>query len=530
MQRRWARALLPAAVLLAGLAAPAAPASAADAKALEPVRVALQGLPGAVELAILEAEDRLLSSEAQHRLAVLHAYVQGFQALPAGSAALADPATRAAYTWTEDAVETALGLPQQLDAFEEAGALCRSYGNAGTPEQVGRALRQGPLAEATLRVLQSELAALAARAPAGIDRTPFDRTRALLEGYLAAEGTDVHACLETLHAPDPSQSADLPDLFAVVIPPDTFRTGHVRVVGTVRGAGDVSASSSTLAASGRAAVENGTFRIPLDIPRGAALGGHTVTVAAGSLRAAANLTVGKAEVSLSVQAPSRVVANTTFTAFASVSSPAGTALVDAVPVHLSWRGNGSSVALHNATGRRPLDSGAPDPRVLLDASFAGNDVLATANATLAVEVYQPGAVVAAQHAPFGVPLAWFWWLLVLIAAVGGAILLYLMPVILHRARGSRGQALRGTPSPPRWPGAATFVAAVAALFDLLRRRRLAPPGQTLREWLDAHGGPAVIADRFDAVRYGGAPEDEQLRKTGLSWAEKAWARWRERQP
>jgi hypothetical protein len=530
MQRRWAHALVLAATLLAGLTAPAAPASAADGKPLEPVRVALGELPGTVELAILEAEDRLLSSEAQHRMAVVHAYVQGFAALPAGSAALADPATRAAYSWAEEAVETALGLPQQLDALEAAGSTCRSYGNAGTAEQIEGALTEGPHAEATLQVLRSEMDALAARVPAGVDRTPFDRTVALLAGYLSAEGSDIHACLATLHAPD--RTADLPDLFAVVLPPETFRTGHVRVVGTVRGASDVAASASSLSVSGRAQAANGTFRIPLTIPRGAALGDHTITVKAGSLSAAANVTVAKAEVSLSLQAPSRVVANTTFTALVSVSSPAGTALVDRVPVRLSWRGNETSLALHNATARRSLDSGRPSASALvpLNASFAGDDVLAPANATLAVEVYKPGAVATAQANPFGVPLSWFWWLLVLIAGVGGAILLYLMPVILHRARGSRGQALRGNPSPPRWPGAASFVAAVAALFDLLRRRRLAPPGQTVREWLGAHGGPDAIADRFEAVRYGGAPEDDQLRKTGLSWAEKAWERWRNREP
>lgn len=519
MQRRWALPL--AALLLAGLAAPAAPA---PGQALQPVQVALDGLPGAVALAIAEAEDRLLSSEASRRLGVLHGYVQGFGSLPAGSAALADPATRDAYAWAEEAVEAALGLPAQFDALEEAGALCRAYGNDGTRQQVERALTAGPQAEATLAVLRSEIRSLAARFPAGVgvDRAPFDRTVRLLDDYMTLRRPAIHDCLATLHLPD--RSAELPELFAVVLPPEAYRTGHARVVGTVVGTDAVAASSPTLSLSRQARAENGTFRIPFDVPRAAALGNHTVAVTAGSLRAEANLTVTRAETFLDLQAPSRVVMNTTFTALATVHSPAGGTYVDRVPVVLSWNGTDASVGLQDGTGRRVLNAGPPAHAVLV-ATFAGDDVLGPSKDTHAIEVYRPGAVASNGPDP---SLTWVWWLLVLVGGVAMAILLYLMPVLLHRARGARGQALRGTPSPPRWPGAATFVAAVAALFDLLRRRRLAPAGQTFREWLLEHGGPAAMADRFDAVRYGDQPEDEPLRRSGLAWAEKAWARWRER--
>lgn len=537
---RASQALAP--LLVALLLAPASSSAQGDAgdaqaAALAPLDVALRDLPDILRLALNESARRLISDEAQARLAQELDYVRGFSDLPPGGGALREADVREAYSWLEAVVETVAGIPTTFDDSQNAGATCRAA-FAGVPANDPRATVQlGLDGVDRLGILRAELEALMEDAPAILDVRPLAEAVALIEGYWVGVVPEIVDCLERLEAESQQGTVPRVPLKAVVLPTTSFPTGHVRVLGTAPSGSTIQVVSDSLSVSATPALLKGAFKQPITVPRSAALANHTITVTASDLRVDVFLKVAKAPVQVRLDAPDRVTAGLPFTATVTVSSQAALADVDRVPVRLTWRAQDRSLALANGASSAQLDAGSVGD-VVLRADYAGSAILAPGSAERVVHVvpFVPTDADAARASP---PLGfnglagasavdWFWWILIAVLAVGFGLALYMSPVAIHRLRGDRSSVVRGSRPPPRWPGAATLAAAMGALFDLLRRLQLVPPGRTVQEWMRKTKGPQAIADKFDAVRYGGAVESEATRAQGVTWAKAAWDRWAKR--
>lgn len=510
----------------------------AEAAALAPLQVALRDLPDIIRQALNESARRLISDEAQARLAEELDYVRGFSELPPGGGALREADVRDAYSWLEAVVETVAGIPGTFDDSQNAGATCRAA-FAGVPANDPPAtVKLGLDAVDRLGILRAELESLLQDAPSILDVQPLAQAVALVEGYWTEVAPDIVDCLERLLAESQQGSVARVPLKAVVLPATTFPTGHVRVLGTAPTGLTIKVMASSLSVAATPSLLKGGFKQPITAPRTAALANHTITVTAADLRVDLVLNVAKAPVRLSLSAPDRVTADLAFTATVTVSSPASPSDVDRVPVRLTWRGQDRSLPLANGSSSARLDAGAVGDFVLR-ADYPGSSILAGSSAERIVHVatFVPVDVDPAGSNPRipagfnGLPSSavdWFWWILILILAVGFGLALYMSPVALHRLRGTRSNVILGSRPPPRWPGAATLAAAVGALFGLLRRLHIVPPGRTVQEWMRETKGPAAIADKFDAVRYGGAVETEATKAQGVTWAQAAWERWAKR--
>src|SRR5688572_29166254 len=155
----------------------------------------MDALPGVVQLAISEAEEQLSSDQSQARIDLVHAYVQGFNALPEGREALASGETRAAYEWVQQVIETFLALPAQFAAIETGGAICRSYGQDATPQQVQAARASYASGSTLMAALRAEAARLAGEAPSALDRSPLDEALGLLDAWSLTEGKAIGDCI-----------------------------------------------------------------------------------------------------------------------------------------------------------------------------------------------------------------------------------------------------------------------------------------------------------------------------------------------
>lgn len=502
--------------------------------ALVPLQVALRDLPAIIDLALNESEERLLSDVAQGRLAEELEYVRGFSELPPAGGALRDADVRAAYAWLQEVIEAAAGVPGTFDDTQRAGATCRAA-FAGVPARDPEAtIRLGLEAFDRLAVLRAELQRLLDGAPAVIDATPLAQAVASIEGFWVNVVPGVRDCLERLAEEAEAGTIQVTPVKLVLLPATSFPTGHVRVLGSAPAGSTVRVTAPGLGLDASPGLVRGSFKVAFTVPRATALGNHTVTASNGDSSATAVLRVGKAPVTLALQAPAAALLNTTFTARVAIATPAGLADVDAVPVKLTWRGQARDVVLRNGTAVATLQSGGLGDFVL-SADYAGSAVLSSAHGEVRVRVVALDPAAAASAASgggggaartFGEPagIDWFWWVLMAVLAVLFALTLYYSPVLLHQVRGHRSSVVRGTRPPPRWPGADSLATAVAALFMLLRRVGLVPPGRTVQEWVQATKGPRAIADQFDAVRYGGAVESEATKEQGVSWAKAAWER------
>lgn len=521
--------ILAAAGLLLLLLSWTAPPAGADAvaTALLPPQAALDELPGAVALAIQEAENRLTSDQAQARLALAREFVSGFDALPPGQDALADPAVRAAYSWTEDVVVTTLAVPLQLDAIETAGAACRATFANVTRSEGERTVTSGLTAGARLQAALAELDRLAAQVPAGLDATPVLAARGTLAAWSAGEGTQVRDCLEDLAV---ALDVAVSRLDALVLPDVAYRTQRVRVVGSSNEAGTVRLSAPSLGIAREGPVTDGTFTLVFDVARGAGLGNHTLSISLGDLTSTVRLEVRKAPVMLLVEAPQRVGTNQTLLVHVTVASPLPRSEVDRVPVQLMWQGTSRNVTLAGGVVDVALPPGPLGPALLV-VRYPGSDVLLSAEKRLTLEVVTPSTLQARAAQPIPEGLRGFqpdlatWWIMALALAGLFILALIMSPVWLHRARGWRSDVLQRRPGPLPWPGSKDFVGGVAQLFALLARRRLAPPGRTVREWIALTRSPSGLADRFDEVRYGAQPESEPVRRVAFEWLKAQWRRW-----
>ncbi len=523
-------------VLLAALLLLPAPALAQDAggqadPALAPLQVALRDLPAIIDLALNESEERLLSDVAQGRLAEELEYVRGFSELPPAGGALRDADVRSAYAWLEEVVEVASGVPATFDDSQRAGATCHAN-FAGVPASDPEAtVALGRDALDRLEVLRAELQRLLEESPSVIDATPLAQAVLSIDSFWVTVVPGIRDCLERLAQEAAAGGIPATPVKLVLLPATSFPTGHVRVLGSAPAGSTVRVTAPSLGLDASPGLVRGSFKLALTVPRGAALGNHTVTATDGDAAGSAVLRVAKAPVTLLLQAPSAVLLDSEFTVRVAVASPAALADLDAVPVHVSWRSEDRPLALHNTTSGATLQAGGLGSFVL-SADYAGSAILSAAHTEIRIDVVavapasQPGSP-ATQRA-FSTPegIDWFWWILAGVLAVLFALALYYSPVLLHQVRGHRSSVVRGTRPPPRWPGADSLAAAVAALFALLRRVGLVPPGRTVQEWVRSTKGPQSIADQFDAVRYGGAVESDETRREGASWAKAAWERWK----
>lgn len=516
--------------------------------ALAPLNVALRDLPGIIALALNESAYQLLSDQAQAQLAVELEYVRGFSDLPAGEAALQDQDLRQAYAWLERVVETAAAIPSTFDDSQRAGATCRAH-MAGVPAADPEGtVRLGLDAIDRLAVLRGELEFLVDEAPSLLDVAPLREAVALIEGYWIEVVPEIQACLEQLLDELEAEGAlsgtdgnsigtdgkrgSRTVIKAILVPTKSYPTGHVRVIGSAPSGSTVRVTSASLDVDGSPGLVKGSFRLPFTVPRDAFLGNHALTVAAAGAQLQLSLPVGKAPVFLDLQAPGRVLANSTFTATVKVTSPVSLDDVDTVPVRLTWRGAQSSLALQDGVATKALATGAPQ-RLVLEATFAGSGLLAAARDNVTIDVVEardlPSTnVERTTRGLFTAPatIDWFWWILMAVLAVLFAMALYYSPVVLHRVRGQSSQVVRGRRPPPRWPGARTFAAAIGALFAMLRRAELIAPGRTVQEWMRKMRAPAGLADQFDAVEYGGLPEPADATVQGVHWVRAAWERWK----
>jgi hypothetical protein len=511
--------------MAAVVAALVLPAAAQPPPGLAPVQVAIDALPRAVHTAIVEAQDRLLADTARRQLEDTHAYVQGFQQLPAAESALADPQVRAAYAWIEGAAETLLAIPARLEAAETSFATCSSYGVAAGVEAGGAAVRVGLQALADLDAVSGALEAARVGAPRGLplDLAPFEAAVAELADWSAVRGVEVRGCLEELAEALGLLEQQGPRLAAVLVPDVTWRTGAFRVLGAWT-SGAATVRAPTLGLDRQAAVAGGSFQLAAQVPRAAALGNHTVTVEAGGQSVALRLEVVLAPSTLVLHAPAAVRPGQSFHARASVSSPAGLAEVDLGTLTLSWMGSLRTLPLASGIGSTPLDAGEAERVETLAARYSGTDVVAPAEASQEVRVQAaalgslppPSPPAPGDRPLLSGPAGW------------GLLLLLALLLAVAAAAGWRLRRRRPGPAPApaarTWPGAESYAAAVGLLFALLRRLRLVPPGRTVREWALSGHAPMELAEAFEQVRYGGRPEGGSLRERGIAWARRRWER------
>lgn len=515
--------------LLTLLATLAAAPVQAQTTALLPPQAALDVLPDAVALAIAEARDHLLSDQAQARLEAARGFVTGFDALPPGQGALSDPQVRAAYAWTEDVVTTSLAIPPQLDALQTAGADCGAYFANVTRSEGQRTVALGLNAHGRLRAAFADLERQADQVPVGLDGQPLHRAIDLLRDLLDADGQAIATCLLELAQ---ALAIVTPSLDALLLPDLAYRTARVRVLGTTTETGPVSLTSPAFAA-GQLAVTGGTFAGSFQVLRGAPLGNNSVHLRAGDLALTLTLEVRKAPVTLHVDAPRQVASNSNVTLRVTLHSPLGSTEIDRVGATTQWRGSTTRLTLQAGTATWTVAAGTPG-RFPLAVQFAGNDVLLPASLEQAIAVLTPDELAAAAapapppprlDALRPAPGAVTWWVAALLLAVLFVVILLLIPVWLHRARGWRSDVLDRKPGPLPWAGATGLVDAWATLFGLLHRRLLAPPGRTVREWVQANHGPATLADAFDDVRYGARAETPTRVGASLDWIRRQWQRW-----
>ncbi|HUR60839.1 MAG TPA: hypothetical protein VM286_00550 [Candidatus Thermoplasmatota archaeon] len=534
-------ATLAALLLALPVLAPAAAAARDDP--MEPVRVALAALPGAVRLAIREAEDHLLTDVSQRRLQDVRDYVAGFRDLPEGEGGLRDPEVRKAYAWTEDVAEVFLAIPSQFTDAETAGAFCRAYTEGSSRAEAEHMVRAGLHALASLRALHAEAERLVAETPALVNGTPVREALGTLLAWQEGEGAQVEVCLLELAAilAIPAAASRVFDAF--VVPPLIHPGGRIRVFGHST-LGTVQVQAPALGLQATPSLARDAFSVSATVPRNTGLGTQAIAVRSGGQRIDLQLDVQRAMVHLSLQAPPRVALHAEFVVRVQATSLAGSTEVDRALVSISWEGLDQAIHLREGSAQVTLTASSLG-RQPLAAGYPGTDVLLPARAQATIDVVPrlppdptspsgggPGALARLFGSVFapgtGHQLLDQFGLLILVLVLLILVALALLTaVILMQRRAARDAAWRRpTLARPTTFPSDSIVRGFAFLFEVLRRRGLVPPGRTVREWLPTAEAPDGLAQQFDEVRYGGRPETAEERKPALSWARAAWRRWR----
>lgn len=526
------------AVLLLALPAFAPVVAASSDDPMEPVRVALAALPGAVRLAIKEAEDHLLTDVSQRHLQDVRDYVAGFRDLPPGDGGLKDPRVRDAYAWTEDVVEVFLAIPGRFTTAETAGAFCRAYTSGDSSAEAQRMVRDGLRALAAMRSLRDEAQRLLDHVPELVNATPVEEGLATLQAWQEGEGAQVEVCLIALAAllAIPAQPSNLFD--AVLLPSTIYPSGHLRVVGH-SSLGPVTVRAPTLNLDAAPTLAGSSFSLTHTVPRKTPLGPHAIAVRSGGQQIDLTLDVEKARVTLSIQAPTRVALNGTFTVRVQAASVAGPGEVDRATVTMTWESAARGLALKGGNAQTTLRA-ATLGRQALVVDYPGTDVLLPAHAAVLVDVVPrlppiPPSPPPSNGLGFGVGfvaggrqlLDQFGSTILLLVLLILVLLAFLAAAILSQRRAARDAAWRRpTLAKPTTFPSSSIVQGFAFLFDVLRRRGIVPPGRTVREWLPSADAPEGMARQFDEVRYGGRAEGSEERSPTLAWARAAWRRWR----
>lgn len=520
MQARRALAL---AILLA---VPLAVTGLAQAAPEDPLVVALDNLPVALRSAIRQAQNELLTDEADAQLAATQAYVDGFGSLEGPSGALADAELAQAYAWTEEVVNLVLQVPRRMGAVEQAAADCAAYfaPNATRSKGLGT-VQQGVTGLNELDLLRDRLRGLLEAPPAAIPVDAVHLTQSLLDDWLLVRGVIAQECLVELAN---ELDVQAPDLFAVLLPDWGYRTGQFAILGrTARTS--IQIASPGLGLDVRPNLSGGRFRIDVQIPRDAPLGNNSIRVSDGQQHIDLVLHVRLAPVTLLLDAPSRVRMDQEFAVAVTAVSPLGRSEVDRARSELHWRGNDILLTLRQGQGGTNLDSGSPG-RFALEVRTSSTDVLQAASRTVTVVVVDDVAAASqAESSPKFPPTldprlsleGSSWWIfLVLLLLILALILLGIEALRRARQRERRGLAPE-QPGRPMPEGISLLVG--TAMMELRRMNRL-PPGRTPREWITHEGGPDFVADAFDATRYGDFAEVVAPPRT-QGWLGKIWP-WR----
>lgn len=542
------------AVLLLALLVPWVPAHAAEEAAYLPVQVVVDPLSEVMERAIAEGELAGTDHGAQALLAEMAAFAEGLDAdvaWPEEAVAHRIDAGQA-YPYVRDVIATASLVPQEVATLARVGAQCHDEGATASVQDALAWTRQARGADGRARALFADLEGLAAEAPRGVDPEPvrdaLERVRAWWDEVqpdtreclrLVRLATGAQAILDAEEAarrdgtldPDDPRLGE-PVLHAFLIPNSTYPTGTVRVVGSWAGeAGPVRIAAPGGADATVSRDAHGAFRHAFQVGAGVPLGVHPVVVEVGDARAELPLRVARAPVHLTLDVPDRVSPGGTLRIGAQLATPAGELLPDRSTLGVQGGVNGT-IEMAGAFGAATFPAPEVGPWLEGTVRFNGTDRLAPAEADFRVRVELP----ARGPAQGGPGVVWEWvapavegWGLLVLVVLG---VLLAAPLVLRMLRGA--PALPGLPGPagaarptregvPRF--AASLVAAFSALAAYLVRTGHARASDTARELarrLERHGVPiGGVVRVFERVRYGGAPERDELGRPMQVWATRA---------
>ncbi|MHB8632539.1 MAG: hypothetical protein ACYDBQ_01040 [Thermoplasmatota archaeon] len=360
------------------------------------------------------------------------------------------------------------------------------------------------------------MARLEASRPQGVVTGGLSQANTLISDWVANRTAEALPCLSIWGAALARAGAPPPPtLFAIVYPNPAYPTRVVHFIGDApAGAAVVSVYAGDLGlALNVGALPTGAFGMDYTLPR-SAVGRHDIAVSSGGERVNLTLTVIKAPVQIGIDAPAAAAANTSFTASFSVTAPLAAAEWDMAPLVVHW--NGGNQTLRLSGGHAELTLAAAARRGVLEACFAGTDVLdAGCGNVLVVTSFPRPLPAASEHSGESSVLLWVFGI-----ALGGSVLLAGALAAKRWLRGAQGTSPSPVPVEVSVDGG--LVAVITSVFGVLRKFGLVPPGRTVREWIASVNGPPSLAAGFDATRYGGFPDRDDVR--GVAWLRGAWRR------